>query len=247
LSSMELMHFTMRVDHELSRAAKKIAVYASAEGLAPGAVPAGGKGGTADGLEVGGVAATVLAEGYAAAELGRKIPDAYRRQMGMQGGLSLLQSKVLLGNDLVDLVAEYGMDPRGKVFGIPLQKLTSRARVHAWTGYRLGSGSGGGGTMEDPIVYITDTGTVYHLSRSCTHLDLSIQAVDRERVGERRNAGGGKYKACGICGGGSGTVYITNEGDRYHSSLTCSGLKRTIHEVPLSKVGGRPPCSRCGR
>nr|MCR5249432.1 hypothetical protein [Lachnospiraceae bacterium] len=47
LSSMELMHFTMRVDHELSRAAKKIAVYASAEGLAPGAVPAGGKGGTA--------------------------------------------------------------------------------------------------------------------------------------------------------------------------------------------------------
>jgi hypothetical protein len=105
LSTMEILHVSMRVDHELSRASKKIALYACAEGLAPGATPAGGKGGSADGVEVGGIAATVLADGYTAAELAKKIPEDYRQQMGMKGGIFLLQSKVLAGNDLVDLVA----------------------------------------------------------------------------------------------------------------------------------------------
>ncbi len=146
---------------------------------------------------------------------------------------------------MIDLMEPYIFSPRCNVFGIPDQMVMIRSRAHPWTGYKLGSGGDSGGSMEDTIVYITDTGTVYHLSRSCTHLDLSIRPVDSGQVGDLRNSGGARYRRCEICGGGSGLVYITDEGDRYHSSLTCSGLKRTIYEIPISQVGARRLCSRC--
>lgn len=147
---------------------------------------------------------------------------------------------------MVDLMEPYTFEARCNVFGLPSQFMMIRARAHPWTGYKLGSGTGGdAGSMEDPIVYVAENGTVYHLSRSCTHLDLKIRPVDSKTVGNERNNGGGKYKRCEICGGGSGTVYITDEGDRYHASLSCSGLKRTIYEIPLSQVGNKRLCSRC--
>ncbi len=150
------------------------------------------------------------------------------------------------GPDIIQLSDTENYEPRGNVFGIPTQRLLSRGYAHAWTGYKKGSGSGGGSGEEERMVYITETGTVYHLSRSCTHLDLKIYPIDSSELEGARNGGGGRYKRCELCGGGSGTVYITAEGDRYHSSLSCSGLKRTIYEVPISQVGGRKACSRCG-
>ncbi|MBR5420496.1 MAG: hypothetical protein IK115_05040 [Lachnospiraceae bacterium] len=151
------------------------------------------------------------------------------------------------GPDIIELPKQESYAPRGNAFGIPSQRLLSVGYAHAWTGYQLGSGAGGGGDSGERMVYITETGTVYHLTRSCTHLKLSITAVSREALATARNGGGGRYRPCEICGGGNGgTVFITNEGDRYHSSLGCSGLKRTIYEIPISQVGGRRCCSRCG-
>ena len=105
-------------------------------------------------------------------------------------------------------------------------------------------------TETKQMVYVTETGTVYHLSRSCTHLDLAISPVTSEQLSASRNASGGNYRVCELCGmsaASQGTYYITKEGDRYHSSLSCSGLKRTVYEIPISQVGDRRPCSRCSR
>ena len=78
-------------------------------------------------------------------------------------------------------------------------------------------------------------------------LDLSIRMASGEEVSSLRNESGGKYYACEHCGGGSGgAVYITSYGDRYHSSLSCSGLKRTVYAVPLSEAVGKGACSKCG-
>lgn len=103
-----------------------------------------------------------------------------------------------------------------------------------------------GGSSEDCWVYITPDGTAYHRSRSCSYLDLSIRAVSRRSLNGLRNQSGGCYYECESCGGSSGTVYITDYGTRYHTDLTCSGLKRTIYMVKLSQTGGRHPCSKCG-
>ncbi len=259
LSIMEMMQFSMTMDHHLSRISKQIALYASADCLLenPRAASAqeeqtaqdAANGGTAAAEKVEGVAATVLADLYVDRALQERIPQGYRSQMGVQGEVELWRSNVLLKDDLVDLVAVYEIQPRCNVFGIPGQLLVNRARTHAWTGYRIG-GAAEEGEEKEQMVYVTETGTVYHLSRSCTHLDLAISPVAAGQLSASRNASGGTYRVCEMCGmltASQGTYYITKEGDRYHTSLSCSGLKRTVYEIPISQVGDRRSCSRCSR
>lgn len=118
-------------------------------------------------------------------------------------------------------------------------------RIKAWTGYE----AGGFGESDDELVYVTDTGMVYHKDPHCTHLDLSIRMAASSDLGSLRNDNGGKYHACEKCvhgGNSGGNVYITNQGDKYHSSLSCSGLKRTVYTARISEVPGKRACSKCG-
>ncbi len=128
-------------------------------------------------------------------------------------------------------------------FGIPLVTCQETMQVKAWTGYTNTIFGG----ESDETVYVTETGVVYHKDYHCTHLDLSIHMVSAGEVEELRNEDGGKYYPCERCGRAGGNVYITDTGNRYHSSISCSGLKRTIYAVPLSEVIGKGACSRCGR
>lgn len=132
------------------------------------------------------------------------------------------------------------------VFNIAPISCKETMRIKAWTGYEAG---GFGDEDDNQIVYVTDTGVVYHKDPHCTHLDLSIHTTTASELGGLRNENGGKYHACEKCVRGShsgGNVYITNQGDRYHTSISCSGLKRTVYTTRISEVPGKRACSKCG-
>lgn len=127
-------------------------------------------------------------------------------------------------------------------------KITLKHEIYlkAWTGYSKGQD---GKYEEDhqKMYYVTEYESVYHTKSDCTHLKLSIRMVSLETAAGQVNQNYERYTKCERCGANknvSGNVYITNEGDRYHSSLSCPGLKRTVHTV--TDVQGLDLCSRCG-
>lgn len=163
--------------------------------------------------------------------------------VGGSSGLHLEESNASPITAIANLVVTYDISLPIPIFGIEGIPYRQELRVKGWTGYV----KSGIGTESEETVYVTENGLVYHKNYHCTHLDLSIQPMDMESVGEQRNEGGGKYHPCEKCGKKteSGMVYITNTGDRYHGSLGCSGLKRTVYAVPKSEAIGKGGCSRC--
>lgn len=102
-----------------------------------------------------------------------------------------------------------------------------------------------GSDDDDVYVYITETGDVYHKSRDCYHIKLTITQVSESSL----NTTYSDYDACELCALGktcSGNVYVTKTGGKYHYSIACSGLKRTVIRVKLKDVSGMPACSNCG-
>jgi hypothetical protein len=164
-------------------------------------------------------------------------------------GITMAGSSFMKKDKIIDIVVNYTINIPSIFFHIKNRKIVQRVRTRGLVGSsRIGKNS----EDDDRIVYITKTGTIYHLTKECTHLKLSITPVRSDRVKNLRNQGGGKYKECPLCKnksikGALGIVYITNYGDCYHTSLNCSGLKRSIICIPLSKVKNRRQCERCGQ
>lgn len=101
---------------------------------------------------------------------------------------------------------------------------------------------------DNQIVYVAENGVVYHKSATCSHICLKItgNAAIKEILQSS------KYNACERCIHNNGNnsenlsaLFVTAYGDCYHSTLGCSGLKRTIRAVKLKEVRGLRPCSRC--
>lgn len=162
-------------------------------------------------------------------------------------GISFIQSKILMGNDIIDIIADYKVHPLIPVIGFEEFTVESRYYGHAWTGYDVEPGFGKE-EDEEEMVYVTEHGEVYHRSTGCEHLRLSISSTGMSQLGTMRNRDGKKYTACEYCGGhiDEGIVFVTQYGDRYHSTVGCTGLKRKIYTIPISEVGGKRPCSSCG-
>lgn len=150
------------------------------------------------------------------------------------------------GADTVSSSKLISINPYIKEVGYSSSFTLASMTYRKWTGYNLLSA--GAQTEQEEYVYITEHGYSYHKSMSCSHLKVTIRAISTGDVDFIRNNNGGRYRACERCGGhGTGILFVTPEGDRYHSDAACSGLKRSIRTVKLSEVGGRTPCSRCAR
>lgn len=166
---------------------------------------------------------------------------------GGAAGICYIQSRIMTENDEIDLVADYRMNPVLPLFGIPGTPLQSRFVSHAWVGYGVPAEEAES-EEETETVFITSHGSVYHRSRDCVYLNPSVTQVNAGEIPDLRSRDGSKYYACELCDPfPGGTLYITNEGNRYHGRTDCPGIKRSVTEVPLSSVEGRiPPCSKCG-
>ena len=156
--------------------------------------------------------------------------------------LNFLESTVQEFEDCVEIVVTYSVSPFTDMAGFRSFRMANKYYAHIWNGYRIPGTEG-----KEAVVYVAENGTVYHTDRGCTHLTLSIEQVSWQQACDSRNEQGRKYVACTKCceGGTVETVYITSEGDCYHCREDCSGLKRTVLWVPISRIGDLPLCSRC--
>lgn len=170
---------------------------------------------------------------------------SYMKGMGLS--VSFAQSRLMRENDEIDLIVTYRM--KIPFFFPALSQFSMRQRVHtrAFTGVeRRGQES----ASPNRMVYVTETGRVYHDNLLCPYLKLSISQILYGDLAAERNESGGKYKRCERCCRrknieSSTMIYITNYGDRYHSSISCSGLKRNIRQISITEAGSRTACSKC--
>jgi len=103
---------------------------------------------------------------------------------------------------------------------------------------------------EEEAYYVTPNGTVYHLTRECRYLKISVLSTEKDKLDVMRNNSGGKYYPCLLCVHGaelSDKIYYTNGGSSYHFSKNCSSLTRTVIVKSEEGIAGLPPCSNCGR
>lgn len=204
---------------------------------------------TAGSVLPGEISSVVLTEAYAKNQIldyaGKKYLDGSCIKNGA-AGISFTGTSIMGKYDTVEIYLSYQIQPIFPFMEFSDFGVSQCYYGRAWTGYDVENGISDF-TEEDPMVYITETGTVYHTNRNCTYLNPSIESVAMTAIDSSRNQSGGRYYPCEICGrkGVSGTVYITNQGNSYHTRITCSGLKRTIYTVPLSEAGGRGQCSKC--
>nr|WP_317283231.1 pilus assembly protein [uncultured Sellimonas sp.] len=174
-------------------------------------------------------------------------PERLNRSIIENGasGLDCSNSYVDPLNKILYLKIKYIVKIPVPKFVVPGIEKTESIRIKGWNGYESSLPV----SEEQKIVYVTEHGVVYHKDYHCKYLDLSIHMVSAAELETLRNESGGKYYPCERCGQkpqGWG-VYITNTGNRYHTSISCSGLKRKIYAVPISETTGKEACSKCGR
>lgn len=162
-------------------------------------------------------------------------------------GIWYTDSSILQQGDIIDLVASYQISPFIGIVGFSPARFYCRYYGRAWTGYEVDP-DGEGGKREDAYVYVAENAEVFHLSRECSHIRLSISECEAADLEILRNEHGGRYTPCELCViSFTARFYIARSGNRYHQDLNCSGLKRTITVMLRSEAEKKyRMCSRCG-
>lgn len=189
---------------------------------------------------------TVQALGSAAAGLmvNMSIPEEVKEN----GRVSVLGCRS--SRSEIDIQITYEMPVWFPFFPVSKLRTANRGYVCPWTGWNgelAGENTSKNGS-EDEMVYVAENGSVYHTSEDCTHIHLTILQTTKDQVGDLRNDSGSRYSACEKCIRDTekeGILYVSPSGNRYHTSLACSGLKRTVKLVKQSEISEMEECGRC--
>lgn len=166
--------------------------------------------------------------------------------VGGASGIHCEESYTIPGSGIYELKARFKVKLPFPYFSSNGLECEESMRIKGWNGYIQEFFSA---SDDEDIVYVTETGVVYHLDARCTYLEPSVRSANIEDIEKLRNDSGGKYYQCPLCINKNisyETIYITDYGDRYHTERNCSGIKRKIYAVPRSEVKGKAVCSKCG-
>ncbi len=171
------------------------------------------------------------------------LPQIFRHK----NGISLLMSSYQNGQ--ITLKASFLY--KSPVALIPLHPIpvTIVSSVHAWTGYDSNHTDMETSDSEE-MVYVTDYQGVYHTFSDCTYLSLSVTTASKSSLSSLRNVYGEKYHPCERCvhsSSNQNSFYITQSGNRYHSSSSCGGLTRHVRLIKKSELQNLHLCSRCAQ
>lgn len=229
ISVIQLTIFTMRMQYALYTTAKTYSAYAYDIQKVPEALTDTG------------------AWELVVTELGT---DAIEN-MGIKGGslgIIMTASQILEEDDEVDLVANYYVSLPFDIFDLKPIHIVQRAKIRGFVGYDVLSDADKN-SDDEQIVYVTKTGTVYHLSRDCTYISPVVFTVKYGEVNDKRNSSGAKYYECELCEyekRQDNNVYITEYGTAYHNDMNCTAIKKGVTAIKISEVGTKTPCKKCG-
>jgi len=216
-----------------------------------------------EGEMIVGPGGVIVADYGIAYALRKELGDSYMNTSPLKygiSGLNLLESDYITG-DCVDIRLTYRVEPMFPGMSGFSFRMANRYYSRMWTGYEVFHIEEDAKPQEE-MAYVTAYGEVYHVTLSCSHLQMIVREVTLQEAKVRKNQNGRRYTECLECkfekggkqdvlardrlAGRNQIVYVTKWGDRYHYSSQCSGLKRTIQTVErrIAKEHYRP-CSSC--
>ena len=163
--------------------------------------------------------------------------------------LSMLAHGQESGEADIRLVRTERVEPLIPVAGFPKTFVASGCVMHKWIGFALGEEEGNGAAPDrEELVFITSSGTAWHRDRGCGYLNPQIELLSMAEAGTAKNSEGQAYTPCLLCRPSGQIVYVTRGGERYHGTVTCSGLRRNISSISLKEAEGmgRHACPECG-
>ena len=224
---IEMLRLHSNLEYGLWKAGKTLMLYGAAEEVAE-VVPE---------LAV----SYLYVNGVLQSTLGQEYLDSAPLTFGREG-LNFLESDIITDENEVDLILTYQVSPKGQLLPFSYARLSNRFYGRAWTGYDVVSES-----VEVQVAYVTKYGEVWHTTRECSHLKLTVQRISSTALSGMRNQWGQSYAKCSFCAEGvmPGRLYITREGDCYHYEEECLGLTRHVETVSWEEREKYRPCSRC--
>lgn len=179
----------------------------------------------------------VLAEGATVKhKITKMLGQTYLDTSTLKGGDSSLYCMVLPNEEDPDILDIRVVSRVAARFPLPAFRefsLVNTFYSHYFRGYETPPKEAG------ETYYVTPEGAVYHMRQTCSYLYIPVEKLLRndERIGQ--------YRACIKCrsSGGMPWVFVTKEGECFHTKIDCSAIKRTI--IAVTDVSGYRPCSRC--